>query len=182
MRRIVFSAAVSLDGYIAGPNGEADWIVMDPEFDFGELMARFDTIVMGRRSFEAAGGGAMPGVKSVVISRTLRQEDYSKVTVLGEDFAGTISQMKAEPGKDIWLWGGGSLLRSMLDARLVDAVEVGVIPVLLGDGVPLLPPPGGRVKLRLTGHKVYSKTGSVGLDYAVEYESAKPRKSRRSKV
>ena len=73
----------------------------------------------------------------------------------------------AEPGKDIWLFGGGSLFRSLLAARLVDTVEVAVIPVLLGGGIPLLPPPTQQAKLRLVGNKVY-KTGIVSLEYAVE--------------
>src|SRR5262249_42392492 len=80
MRKIIYSVATSLDGYLAGPNGEADWIVMDPEIDFAGMMARFDTLLMGRRTFEAAqaqgGGGSMPGVSTVVVSRTLRQEDH----------------------------------------------------------------------------------------------------------
>ena len=75
--------------------------------------------------------------------------------------------MRAEPGKDIWLFGGGILFRSLLDARLVDQVEVGIMPVLLGGGVPLLPAPARRTKLKLTGHKVY-KTGIVGLTYDVQ--------------
>jgi len=89
MRRIRYSVAMSLDGYIAGPNGESDWILMDPEIDFGALMNSFDTILMGRRTFEAAqsggGGGSMQGMKAIVVSRTLRQEDYPDITIIGED-------------------------------------------------------------------------------------------------
>ena len=176
MRRICYSVAMSLDGYVAGPNGEADWIVMDPEIDFGELFERFDTVLMGRRTYEAAraqhGGGSMPGVSSVVVSRTLRAEDHPGVTVLGDDLGGALARLKKESGKDIWLFGGGSLFRSLLDLRLVDRVEVAVIPVLLGGGVPFLPPRGDRASLKLVGHKVYRTTGIVGLDYAVEYEPA----------
>jgi dihydrofolate reductase len=172
MRRIRYSVAMSLDGYIAGPNGESDWIIMDPDIDFRALMGRFDTVLMGRRTFEAAlahgGGGSMPGMKAVVASRTLRQEDYPKVTIIGDGLEEFISRLRTEPGKDIWLFGGGSLFRSLLDAGLVDAVEVAVIPVLLGAGRPLLPPPGGRSTLRLIGSRVYEKTGIVSLEYAVD--------------
>lgn len=171
MRKIVYSVAASLDGYVAGPNGEADWIVMDPEIDFAGLMARFDTVLMGRRTFEAArqqgGGGAMPGVESVVVSRTLRPADHPGVTIVGDDLAAAVADLRGRPGKDIWLFGGGSLFRSLLDLGLVDAVEVAVMPVLLGGGVPLVPP-GPRSALRLTGSRVYRATGTVGLEYAVE--------------
>jgi dihydrofolate reductase len=78
-----------------------------------------------------------------------------------------VEKLKAEPGKDIWLFGGGSLFRSLLALGLVDTVEVAVIPVLLGGGVPLLPDTEDRAKLKLTKHTVYEKTGTVVLEYAV---------------
>src|SRR5438874_2414645 len=80
MRRIRYQVATSLDGYIAGPKGEADWIIMDPDIDFRALFAQFDTLLVGRRTFEAMGGakakgGVMPGMKVLVFSRTLKQAD-----------------------------------------------------------------------------------------------------------
>jgi dihydrofolate reductase len=109
----------------------------------------------------------MPGMKTLVFSRTLRQRDYPKVTIVGENAEETVTALRAEPGKDIWLFGGGLLFRSLLDAGLVDTVEVAVIPVLLSGGIPLLPPGDKVAKLNLTGHKVY-KTGIVMLEYAVK--------------
>jgi dihydrofolate reductase len=76
--------------------------------------------------------------------------------------------LRAEPGSDIWLFGGGVMFRSLLDAGLVDTVEVAIIPVLLGGGTSLLPPGGAQVRLRLTGSKVYEQTGTVSLAYTVE--------------
>lgn len=90
-----------------------------------------------------------------------------------------MAALRAEPGKDIWLFGGGSLFRSFLEARLVDTVEVGVMPVLLGGGIPLLPPPAKETKLKLTSHRSYATTGIVGLEYAVQYARLATACSRR---
>jgi dihydrofolate reductase len=159
---------MSVDGYIAGPNGESDWIVIDPDIDFAALMGSFDTILLGRRTYEATrprGGGGMPGMQSYVFSRTLRQADCPGV-IVSDNPAETLATLKATRGKDIWLFGGGSLFRSLLELGLVDAVEVAVIPVLLGGGVPLLPHPAKQAKLRLVNSTVYQKTGTVMLEYA----------------
>ncbi len=171
MRRIRYSVAMSLDGYIAGPNGEIDWIIMDSDIDFGQLMSRFDTVLMGRRTFEvvrsSGGGGSMLGTKAIVVSRTLRQRDFAGVEIIGENLEASVRQLREQPGKDIWLFGGGSLFRSLLDMGLVDVVEVATIPVLLGGGLPLLPPPANRAKLKLVNSRTF-KTGIVWLEYAVE--------------
>lgn len=167
MRRVRFSVAMSLDGYLAGPNGEIDWIVMDPEIDFAAMMGAFDTIIMGRKTYDATkqySGPAMPGTTSYVVSRTLRQEDCPGAVVT-DNPAETIASIKAEPGKDIWLFGGGLLFRSLLALGLVDSIEVAVIPVLLGGGQPLLPPPSDRTKLKLVNHRIYQATGTIALEY-----------------
>jgi dihydrofolate reductase len=159
---------MSADGFIAGPKGEYDWIVMDPDIDFKALFAAFDTIVMGRKTYEAAKaqkGGGMPGITPYVFSRTLKQEDGRGVTV-SADPRGTIAEIKSKPGKDIWLFGGGNLFASLLDQGLVDAVELTVVPAFLGGGTPLVAGLTTTRKLKLVKHRLYEKTGTISLEYA----------------
>jgi dihydrofolate reductase len=174
MRKIRYCVAMSLDGYIAGPNGEADWIVIDPEMDFAELWAQFDTSLMGRRTYEAAmarlGEASMQRIKTIVVSRTLRQADHPKATILSELTRDWLQSLRAQKGKDIWLFGGGEIFRLLLEMHEVDTVEVSIIPVLLGDGVKLLPPPAQRARLKLSSHKIY-RSGRVSLIYELIYEA-----------
>jgi dihydrofolate reductase len=96
----------------------------------------------------------------------LRPEDCPGAT-LSDNAERVVADLRTQPGKDIALFGGGELFRSLLAAGLVDEVSVSVIPVLLGGGIPFLPSPAGRATLRLKKHRVYGKTGTVVLDYDV---------------
>jgi dihydrofolate reductase len=181
MRHVVYSVAMSLDGYIAGPHGESDWIVIDPEIDFEAIFGRFDAILMGRKTYEMTRtqqGGSMKGVTSYVFSRTLRQADCPGLTV-SEDPLQTIPALKEQAGKDIWLFGGGGLFRSLLELGLVDRVSVAIVPVLLGGGLPLLPDSASRAKLRLEEERVYPMTGTVSLEYSVARNRDRRKRSSR---
>lgn len=172
MRRVRYNVAASLDGYIAGPEGEFDWIPEDPTVDFGAIFARVDTVLLGRRSYEltqSMGGGPWgPGKRVYVFSRTLRAEEHPEVTVVGEDAGGAVAALRGEAGEgEIWLFGGGELFGSLLGAGQVDRVEVTVVPVLLGGGVPLLPPGVPRTRLALAETRSYP-SGMVTLTYDVE--------------
>jgi dihydrofolate reductase len=171
MKKIRYAVAMSLDGYIAGPKGEADWIVMDPEVNFAELWAQFDTLLMGRRTYDAAvarlGEAAFEGMTTVVVSRTLRHSDHPNITIIPELNRDELQALRAQSGKDIWLFGGGELFRVLLEMRQVDTVEVSIMPVLLGGGVALLAPPAQQAKLKLSGHKIY-RSGIVSLVYEVQ--------------
>jgi len=169
MRRVRYQVACSLDGYIAGPNGETDWIVNEPGIDFDALFAQFDTLLMGRLTYQEMIEHKFDfrGREVVVCSRTLRQADHPAVTVISDDLAQHVNALRAKPGKDIWLFGGGELLRSLLELDLVDTVEPAIVPVLVGGGRPLLPAPAVQRRLKLTGKRDYP-SGIVWLEYDVE--------------
>ena len=170
MRRVRYNCAMSLDGYIADANDGFDWIVVDPDIDFNELSAQFDTYLMGSRTFEVAGGQgppAAPGVRNYVFSKSMCQGEYENIRVIGEDWQEVVRSLREEPGKDIWLFGGGRLFGSLCNEGLVDTVEVAILPVLLGGGVPFVAELSRQVELRLRGQKTYQITGTVVLEYEV---------------
>lgn len=173
MRPVRYNVAASLDGYIAGEHGEFDWIPDDPAVDFGAIFARVDTVLLGRTTYEVVRrAGPLPWAATTrvyVFSRTLRPEDHPDVTVVGSGEAGLVAALRGEEGDgEIWLFGGGELFASLLAVGQVDRVEVTVVPMLLGGGVPLLPPGGPRrTALTLVETRRYP-SGMVSLVYSVD--------------
>ena len=170
MRLVRFGGAMSLDGYIAGPNGEYDWIPMDPDFDSAGMWRQFDTLLIGRKTWEAMVrmGSAKPtrNMKYIVCSRTMTSTAYEDVPVEA-DATRAVARLRDEPGRDIAIFGGGELFRSLLAADLVDRVEVSLVPILLGGGVSLLPAPSNSARLKLRKLQPYDKTGTVLLEYDI---------------
>jgi len=170
-RRLRYGVAASLDGFIAEPDGGYDWIVHDPSIDFVALHRQFGAAVMGRKTYELVlgqgGDGSLPGLDVVVFSKTLAPVTRRKFRIVNDDPGAVVRELKSQSGGDIWLFGGGGLFRTLADAGLVDTVEVALMPILLGSGIPLLPP-GDHVKLVLGDHRVLPATGIIALSYAVE--------------
>lgn len=170
MRRVLYRVAASLDGYIAGPQGELDWIVHDPAVDFAKVYESVDTVLLGRRTYELTRQpGAPPwppGWHIYVFSRTLPLDEHPAVTVVRADAGQRVAALRAAQGREIWLFGGGSLFRSLLAARQVDLVEVTVVPVLLGGGIPLLETGAPQTRLTLEHVERYP-SGLLSLRYRV---------------
>lgn len=172
MRRVVYRVAASLDGYIAGTNGEIDWIIPDSTIDFRSLYSRFDTALLGRRTYELTqqpGAPSWPeGWRVFVFSRTLNAADHPSVTIVSTDIGAMVAELRAGSGRDIWVFGGGSLFASLLAANVIDEVEVAVMPVLLGNGIPFVSPTAPRTSLVLKGLDA-SPVGIVNLRYDVRH-------------
>lgn len=172
MRPVRYNVAASLDGYIAGPNGEYDWITPEPAIDFDALFRNVDTVLLGRTTYEMMLQQPMAppwpkGSRVFVFSRTLRAADHPDVTVVADRAADAVARLREEPtGGDIWLFGGGALFGSLLAAGQVDRVEVTIIPILLGDGIPLLPAGMALAPLALEKLEQFP-SGQVSLHYSV---------------
>jgi len=170
MPELRFGFAASIDGYIAGPAGEYDWIPMDPDIDFAAMFARYGALVMGRRSYEvfaATGGEPGPQVPTYVYSRTLPPGERDGITFV-QDAVPHVRELKRGPGdRAIWLWGGADLFRTLAEADLVDGIDIAIVPVILGGGLPLMAVPGPTLSLELQSHRIYPKTGTLYLEYGV---------------
>jgi dihydrofolate reductase len=112
------------------------------------------------------GEKAFAGVKMIVFSRTMKPQGHPNVAVISELNADWVRTLKTAPGKDIWLFGGSQLFRTFLHAGYIDNVEVTVIPVMLGSGVPLMGPPYDPTTLKLLNTKIY-RSGRISLSYEV---------------
>jgi dihydrofolate reductase len=171
MRPVRYNVAASLDGFIATADGGYDWIPEDDAIDFAALFAKVDTVLLGRHTWELVrqlGTTAWPANSRVyVFSSTMRRTSNPNVTVVSSGAAEVVAGLRAEQGDgDIWLFGGGQLFSSLLAAGQVDRVEVAVVPVLLGGGIPLNPPGSPLTTMTLMDTTRYP-SGIIMLNYSV---------------
>ena len=181
MKKVILDLAVTLDGFIEGPNGEIDWCVMEDGdgSDFIGFVAGVDTIFYGRVSYEMWGNfqpgeQASPVVREVYRSipnktryvfSTTKTGDNTKAIFINSNIRERVMEIKRQPGKDIWLYGGGRLIATFINLNLVDVYRLAVHPVLLGSGKPLFKDIKERVKLELID-TISSESGVVLLSYA----------------
>jgi dihydrofolate reductase len=167
MRKVILNLAVSLDNFIEGPNGKYDWCFTDEDYGMKEFFKRTDAIFLGRKSYELVtktGAECFGKRKVYVFSKTLTETRNKHAIIINKDVAGTVNKIKNEQGKDIWLFGGASLVTTFINEGLVDELMLAVHPVLLGNGKPLFQNIQQRVKLQLADAKTFS-SGLVQLFY-----------------
>jgi dihydrofolate reductase len=170
MRKIILGLAVSLDGFIEGPNGEYDWCFTDQDYGMQDFLQRIDTIFAGRKTYEMSLGKegfdiGFPRMKEYIFSKTMATAPEGKTLIKG-DIENEVLKIKNGPGKDIWLFGGASLTSSLMNLGLVDEVWLSVHPVILGSGKHLFNNIIKRIHLTLQDTKTYS-SGLVSLTYYV---------------
>jgi len=169
MRRVVLGVGISLDGYIARPDGSLDFLFMPKDYSMAGFFRRIDVAVMGRKTYEVGmklGGGKIssPGMSCYVFSQTLPSDAPGGVTVLRQAPKAFVQVVRKKQGKDIWLMGGGELTRTFLQDDLVDELYLGIVPTLIGEGIPAFPDGFPQREFALVENKSYSK-GLIALRY-----------------
>ena len=168
MRNVLLGVGITIDGYLARLDGSVDFLFMPKDYSMAEFFKRIDAAVMGRKTYEVAMkmGGVMGGggMESYVFSRTLRTGNEKNVKIVNETPKTFVENLRAVNGKDIWLMGGGELTREFLRADLVDEIHLGIVPVLLGEGIPAFKTGFPEQKFSLVENRTYSQ-GLIALRY-----------------
>jgi dihydrofolate reductase len=180
MRNVVLGVGISLDGYIARSDGAVDFLFMPKDYSMAPFFATIDTAIMGRKTLEAGlkmSGGSMPryNMPMYVFSKSEPPGERHGAIFVNESPTSFITRLRKHRGKDIWLMGGGELARVFLKADLVDRLYLGVVPILLGEGIPLFPSGFPQRNFALLENKSYSK----GL-IALTYERSRTKTKRKS--
>jgi dihydrofolate reductase len=166
-RKVLLGLGISLDGYIARPDGSVDFLFMPKDYSMGPFFKTIDTAVLGRKTYDDGlkMGGTFTGkTKYYVFSRTLPPGMRNGAMVTNDSPAAVIAEIRNSPGKHIWLMGGGELIREFLKEDLVDELYIGVVPVLIGEGIPLFPSGFPQREFNLVENKSYSR-GMIALKY-----------------
>ena len=181
MRKVVLGLGISLDGYIARPDGGVDFLFMPKDYSMGPFFKTVDTCILGRKTYDDGlkMGGTFDGsMKTYVFSRTLSPGERNNVTFTNASPNAIVAEIRKKPGKDIWLMGGGIIIRDFLKEDLVDELYVGIVPTLLGEGIPLFPGGFPQREFALIENRSYSR-GFIALRYERARKKSKKRKKAR---
>jgi dihydrofolate reductase len=177
MKKVILNLAVTLDGFIEGPNGEIDWCIMDDDMNFDVFVSSVDTMFYGRVSYDAWGNfqpdentsqaekSMWEGIHSknkFVFSSQNRQDNDA--TFINSDIANKVTVIKKQSGKDIWLYGGAKLIKTFIHLGLIDVYKISIHPIVLGSGKPLFEDLKERIGLKLINTNIY-KSGVIELTY-----------------
>jgi dihydrofolate reductase len=175
-RKIIVSLATSVDGYIARPDGDVVWLDRPRpkgNYGMGEFLKSIDTILWGRKTYSkgiemgmekrmASGFGA--GIQNYVFSRQAQESKVAGFQFVSEPIKAFAQGLRKKRGKNIWMMGGGEIVGSFLDEGEIDELDIRVVPILIGEGIPLIQPRHRLIRLRLLSSKEFSD-GVVGLRY-----------------
>jgi dihydrofolate reductase len=170
MRKIILNLAVSLDGYIEGPNREYDWCFADQDYGMTEFLDNTDAIFLGRKSYEmlmAAYPEMFAALKMYVFSDTLTHVEGNNEIITRGDFKQRIEEIRNQPGANIWLYGGADLVSAFITHNQINELLLSVHPVILGAGKPLFTDIKDRTDLILLGTEQFS-SGLVQLKYTLK--------------
>jgi dihydrofolate reductase len=175
-RKIITYIATSADGYIARPDGDFSWLERpQPKHNYGydEFIDSIDTVLWGRKTYEiglksgADNLGMGPKVENYVFSKNPPHQCPAGIEFVNEPVGDFAKRLRAQPGKDIWMMGGAAIIASFLDAGEIDAFSIHIIPIFIGEGIPLVQPRHRSIPLKLISTKAF-EDGVVHLNYAVE--------------
>ena len=174
-RKVIVHIAASADGYIAGPDGDLEWLTARPApkgfYGMNKFMKSIDTMVFGRKTYDASlqmGAKFDSKGRSIVFSRHAPPPDAPPgVEFVNGPIGPYVSRLREEPGKNIWLMGGGELIASFLDEHAIDEFVISVVPVFIGDGIPLIARRHRHVPLKLHSTERF-EDGLVQLHYLVQ--------------
>jgi len=166
MRKIILNLAITLDGFIAGPNGEYDWCLTDADYGMTDFLNSIDTVIMGGKSYRLLleYGPPYPDFRNYIFTRSEKDSPYANVEFVESNISDFVARLKKQPGKDIWLFGGAEIVRILLEDDLIDEMMLSVHPILLGGGLTLFPPMTQRKNLKLKDTIQYP-SGLVQLIY-----------------
>ncbi|HEY9811266.1 MAG TPA: dihydrofolate reductase family protein [Halomicronema sp.] len=167
MRKIILFIASSLDGYIARPSGEIDWLFTDQDYGYSDFYANIDTILMGRKTYEQVltfGEYPYPGVKTYVFSKKSTLSTSQDIEIITENINTFIPKLKQQKGKNIWLVGGAQIVFELINQKLIDEIILSIHPIILGEGITLFPAKITPQNFQLSQCQTYN-TGLVQLSY-----------------